>query len=295
MNRPVVLLARSESLLAARVAELLTATNVPTLILDIDAPINGEPVTVRDDHVRWQGHDLGAAAALWLEDPLFPWPQMIPSPCELPDVANFERWRHYQREARALAVAALAVAGATVPVLNPVGSAHLAVSLTAALDHLAAAGVPVHPWRVTGGATALDELVVDAVGSDRWHRPASVPAGSRCLCFAPVPGAVTELLLIGGDVVATRCWPHAADWTQPPAHIAPVVATDAAAPLAELGRRCVAVLELEILQVACVESATGPAVLRAAAAPDLAAWEAQAAGCVTAALARRLTVLAASR
>jgi hypothetical protein len=295
MNRPVVLLARAESLLAASVAELLTANNFPTLILDIDAPVNGEPVTVRDDHVRWQGHDLGAAAALWIEDPIFPWPQMIPSPCPLPDVANFERWRHYQREARALAVAALAAAGATAPVLNPVGSAHLAVSLTAALDHLAAAAVPVHPWRVTGGAIAPDELAVDAVGSDRWHRPAAVPAGSARLCFAPVPGTVTELLLIGGDVAATRRWAQAADWAWCPARTEPTVATEAAAPLAELGRRCAAALELEILQVACVENATGPAVLRADAAPDLAAWDAQAAGAVAAALARRLAALAASR
>jgi hypothetical protein len=295
MNRPVVLLARAESLLAASVAELLTANNFPTLILDIDAPVNGEPVTVRDDHVRWQGHDLGAAAVLWIEDPIFPWPQMIPSPCPLPDVANFERWRHYQREARALAVAALAAAGATAPVLNPVGSAHLAVSLTAALDHLAAAAVPVHPWRVTGGAIAPDELAVDAIGHDRWHRPAGVPIGAARLCFAAVPGAVTELLLIDGEVAAARRWAQAADWVRTPARTAPEVATEAAAPLADLGRRCAAVLELEILQVACVESATGPAVLRADAAPDLAAWDVQAAGAVAAALARRLAALAASR
>lgn len=295
MNRPVVLLARSESLVAERVAGILAAGGFSTLILDIDAPINGDPVTVRDERVHWQGHDLAAAAAIWLEEPVFPWPQMIPPPCPLPDVANFERWRHYQREARSLAVAAVSVAGATVPVLNPVGSFHLAVSPSVALDRLAAAGVPVHPWRVTGGAPDPDELSVDAVGRDRWHRPIGVPAESPRLCFAPTPGAVMELLLIGGETAAARRWTQAADWTQAAAPARPVDPAEIVAPMAGLGRRCAAVLELEILQVACLEGGMEPAVLLADAAPDLAAWDVPAAGVVAAALARRLAALAASR
>ncbi len=312
MDRPVVLLARPESLLAEHVAGILTAGGLSTLILDIDAPINGEPVTVRDDHVCWQGHDLAAAAAIWLEEPVFPWPQMVPPPCPLPDVANFQRWRHYQREARSLAVAAMSVAGASVPVLNPVGTFHLAVAPTVALDRLAAAGLPVHQWRVTCSTPSPGELTIDAVGHDRWHRPTAVPAGSPRLCFAPAAGAVMELLLIGGDVAAARHWTQAADWTRSnerpqAATLARFVeSTEVSAPLVALGRRCAAVLELEILQVACLEGgqepAVLPAVLLADAAPDLAAWDVPAAGhkaaaqdVVAIAIARRLAALAASR
>jgi hypothetical protein len=117
-----------------------------------------------------------------------------------------------------------------------------------------------------------------------------------------------ELLLIGGDVAAARRWTQAADWARSnerrqAATLARFVeSTEMSAPPAALGRRCAAVLELEILQVACLEGGQEPAVLLADAAPDLAAWDVPAAGhhaaaqdVVAIAIARRLAALAASR
>ena len=95
-------------------------------------------------------------------------------------------------------------------------------------------------------------------------------------------------------MVLAADWALAADGARDSAGTAPTAATETAAPLVELGRRCAAALELEILQVACAESVTGPTVLRADAAPDLAAWDAPAAGAVAEALSRRLAALAVS-
>lgn len=289
MSRPVVLFALADSPLAARVAARLAERDVPVCVLDLDAPLSGEPVTVRDAAVTWQGCDLGDAAALWCEQPVFPWPQMIPPPCDLPDAANFERWRHYQREARALAVAALAAAAETVPLLGSLAAAHLAVMPTVALDRLAAAGLDVQPWRVTAAPPGSGELVRDATGRDRWHRPAAVaPSGRPRRYLAPVAGPVTEVLVIGGAVAAARRWPNAAAWNAGDAG-APAAAGD----LAEPACRGARALDLEILQVALAGGMPAAAILEADAAPDLAAWDALAAGAVAAALAERLAALAA--
>jgi hypothetical protein len=277
MTRPVALLACPDSPLAAQLAARLAESGVPAWTLDLDAPLNGEPVTVRDAAVRWQGHDLLTAGALWCEWPVFPWPQPLLPPCELPDAENFARWRHYQREARALAVSALAIAAAAVPTLNPPAAAHLALGPTVALDRLAAAGLPVHPWRVTAAPAEAGEVATDATGADRWHRPIAWPDGAPRLLHAPLAGPAIAVLLVGAEVVAAGGWPA------PSAECA-----DAAPAAVALARRAAEALALEIALVAV--AADGTAVLRVDAAPDLSKWDETA---VAAALARRLAALAA--
>lgn len=288
MNRPVLLFGRPDSSLAPGIAARLQASGLAAHVLAIDAPLDGEPVTVRDDAVTWQGHDLRAAAALWCEDPVFPWPQPLPPPCELPDAANFARWRRYQREARSLAVSALAIACETVPALNPPIAAHLALAPTVLLDALAAAGVPVHPWRVAAGDPEPGEAAGDATGTDRWHRPGPAPAGAPRLLHAPLGGAVEAVLLVDGAAVVAGAWPSLAAW----AAGGPAAPADAAGATLETARAAARALALPLALVACGDGR----VLRVDAAPDLAEWDAMTAdGAVAAAIARKLAAMAAAR
>lgn len=286
MSRPVVLLGLPDSPLAARIAALLAARDVPALCLGLDAPLDGEPVTVRDAAITWQGVDLADAAALWCEAPVFPWPQMVPPPCPLPDAENFERWRHYQREARALAVGALAAACDVAPALNAPAAAHLALMPTVALDRLAAAGLPVAPWRVAADDARDDEVTVGATGADRWHRPAAAPTDGPRLHIA-ARGAVSALLLVDGAGVAAQGWADAAAWAggAPGARLA---LDGVAAPLRTRAEEAAAALHVDIVQVAF----TTDAILRADTAPDLLAWDNLTDHAVAAALARRLAALA---
>jgi len=291
MPAPVVLLGIADSPVSERLAGLLEDADVRVKVLDLDAPLAGEPVTVRGPQVIWQGTALHEAAVLWLERPVFPWPQMLPAPCPLPDAENFNRWRTYQREARALAVAALATAAEQVTVVNPPASVHLAVAPTVALDRLARAGLPVAPWSV-GPAPGPDETpsaVLDATGRDRWHPAGPLPPDAPRLALAPGPGAVTELLVVGGEIAGARQWPDTRGWAaaDPSAEPDPIPA-----PPADLARRATIALDLEVLQIACRTDGEESAVLLADAAPDLAAWDSHLAGAPAAILARRLAALA---
>jgi len=291
MPAPVALLGIENSPLPERLAGLLAQEGVPTRLLNLDAPLAGEPVTVRGAEVVWQECALHTAAVLWLERPVFPWPQMLPAPCPLPDVENFNRWRAYQREAQALAVAALAAAAEQVPVVNPPSSAHLAVAPTVALDRLTAAGLPLVPWRV-GPARDSDVVsvgILDATGHDRWHPAGALPPDAPRLSFDDDDGTVTELLVVGGKIVGTRQWPDTANWA---ASDPTTTATVAPAPLTGLALRAATALALEVVQIACRNDSAQAAVLLAEAAPDLTTWDTHLDGAASTALARRLVVLA---
>jgi hypothetical protein len=299
MDRPVVLLAREGSPFAARLAGQLAGADRPVRHLNLDAPLDGAPVSVRGDRVVWQGCDLGAAGALWLEQPVFPWPQPLPPPCELPDLDNFRRWLAYQREARALAVGALAAAAERVPTLNPVAAAHLAVAPTVALDALAACGLPVAPWRIAteGAGGAIEACAIDATGHDRWHLPADLPAGAPRLAYEGLDDEVVEVLVIGGHAAGARRWPQALAWAAARGGDR-AQATGRCEPRrhAELALAAAAALGLEMAAVSLAGGdADGhqAAILLADAAPDLGTWDRWLDGAVAAALARRLVAVAA--
>ncbi len=306
MTRPIVLFAHEGSELAAALAARLAAVQRPHRLLALDAPLGGEAVTVRGARVVWQGCELDAAGALWLAQPLFPWPQPLLPPCELPDLQNVQRWIVYQREARALAVAALQVAAETVPALNPIGAAHLAVAPAVALDLLAARGLPVQPWRIASfdapgaaAAAAVDPVAVDAAGRDRWHQPAALPAAAPRLSFDGYAGAVVEVLVVGGEAIGARSWTHAAAWAavrngerEQAADPDAGTACDPA-PWAQLGCAATAALALEMAAVSvAAEPRASAAIMLVDAAPDLDAWERLLDGAVSAALARRLGAVA---
>ncbi|MEN8007976.1 MAG: hypothetical protein ABFS42_13235 [Candidatus Krumholzibacteriota bacterium] len=287
----VALLGVSDSPVSDRLRGLLAGMDIPARMLDLDAPLQGEPVTVRGDEVIWQGFALHTAAVVWIEKPVFPWPQMLPPPFPLPDVENFNRWRNYQREAQALAVSALATASESATVVNPPWSAHLAVAPITVLDKLADGGIPVAPWRVGSVSTDNQEPVVaiDATGHDRRHPAGALPPDAPRLVFPSLGGEVMDVLLIGREIAGCRRWSDPAAWTSSEPAQLDTSAPDQAADLAS----CVAsTLALEIVQVSCVGGGEGPAVMTVDAAPDFNTWDTQLDGAPGSILAHRLAALA---
>lgn len=291
MTSAVALLGIADSPLVDSLAGRLEKMGAAVWVLDLDAPLQGEPVTVRGDEVSWQGRPLQTAAVVWLEQPVFPWPQMLPPPCPLPDVENFNRWRTYQREAQALAVSALATVAEQVRFVNPPSSAHLAVAPVVILDRLTVAGLPVASWRVD---SALDQdqgspVVCDATGRDRWHPAGVLPTSAPRITWPDLGGEVVELLVIGGGIAGSRRWPDAAAWSRsepdPADNAAPDLVTD-------LARRAATTLTLEMVQVTCHHDGSAAEVMLVDAAPDITTWDAQLDGAPVSALAHRLAVLA---
>jgi len=291
MTGIIALFAAPASGLSSRLADLLAGRDAPARILHLDAPLRGEPVTVRGDRVTWQGFPLDEAAVLWIERPVFPWPQMLPPPFPLPDVENFHRWRGYQREARALAASALAVAAERATAVNPPASAHLAVAPVTALDALAAGGFPVAPWRV-GPAREPAELhccSLDPVGRDLWHPAGRRPPDAMRLVFPDLAGPVIEMLVVGPDVVGHRRWIDAAAWPEGgPDTVGPA----ALAGPAGLAVRAASALALETARVVCTDADPGARLLLVDAAPDWEEWDVRLGGAPASFLARRLASLA---
>lgn len=284
MTRTVALLACAESGLAAEVARGLDARGVAAAILDLEAPLDGKPVTIRGRGCVWQGCDLAGQDAVWLERPLFPWPQaLLPRrPVESPD--DFGRWLRFQREARALAVSAIAVAAGSTRVANPPAAAHLAVSPALALDDVAAAGLPVQAWHI---GPADDPAGIDAVGTDLWHRPGTLPAGASRLAWDGYDAPGRDVLMVFGEPAGALDWPDAAAWRAGRREPATATVADPPGAAVDLARRAVAALGLDIAAV----SVTGDDPVRILvidAAPDLAAWNGRLTGRVGAALVRGL-------
>lgn len=288
MERPIILLQLPGSPLAGRIARRLGEAGVATRLGCLDAPLSGAAVTVRAGGVSWEGAELLEAGAVWVEAPLFPWPQSLPPPDPPPAGLTPQDWAVRQREARALAGAALFCAAEARPVVNHPLSAHLAASPAIALDRLARAGLPVHPWRL-GAAAPGTAPALDAAGRDRWHAPSRPPAGATALMPAPFAGPVESLLVVGGRLAARSVFADAAAWARGEAH--PALAAAAADPAArDLAAGAASALALDLAAV----SLHAGAVLLCEAAPDLAAWDEAAAGAVAAAIAELLLTRASA-
>ncbi|MCK9995480.1 MAG: hypothetical protein KAH56_04275 [Candidatus Krumholzibacteria bacterium] len=276
--------------MAAGVSRRLNEQGLSVTNLDLDATLEGEPVTVNEAGAIWQGCALHEAPAIWLEMPVFPWPQALPPPFPIPDTENFRRWHTYQRESRALASSALALAADHVPIMNHPASSHLAVAPTVALDLLGSAGLPIQPWSL-GSPPETGELILDATGRDRWHPAEALPDTAPRLGFAAVDGPVYEMLVIGDKIAGTFLWNDGPAWVAPQS--TPTV-INAPADLELLGKRAAEILNLEMIQVACAYGEGGPLLLGADAAPRLGVWNELLAGGLGAVLAQRLAILAST-
>jgi hypothetical protein len=243
---------------APRFVEAARARGTVCVALSLDAPLRNQPVTVSPGEVVWEGVDLLEAGAILVECPLFPWPQP-----QLPDELRFEPPEpgariSPEREARSLALSAIWIASRTVPVWNPPAAAHLAASPAVALERLAGAGLPVHPWALEPAPDTAGEgrLVLDAAGRDRWHRPSRPAPGEPAIVLEPIRGEVLDLLVVGGGPAGVR----GRGWQDVPEEAA-ALATAAALALG--------------LQIASVSVAAAPAsaeILAVEAGPDLAEW-----------------------
>jgi hypothetical protein len=292
MSDPILILAENGSPFCRRLSAAISSRGADCQVRSLDAAFESGPVALGDGEVTWEGVNLKGTAAIFLERPLFSWPQparqgSFDGPRELGA-------RALEREARSLTISALLAAESSRPVVNRMAAGFMCSSRAAALVELEAAGLAVHPWRVMpapreGGGE--DGIVVDLVGGERWHRPIRPPEGHHALMLEPLTGEVFGLLVVGGEVAGGRRYPSAAAWsagrggeTAPAGRVSP----DASA----LGVRAAAHLDLEIAEIWVGGGDGGCRVLLVEAGPDLAGWDTELKGEASGRIADRLIAVA---
>lgn len=269
MTLQSALLIRSGSTLGERVAASVRGECV---LLDSASP----RVRVDAGDVTWNGVRLDRLDACVVETPFYPWPQPIAEPRAGEPAAEMQRRGMAQRERTALHVAALRLAAKRVRFANdPTRAAELAMAPALAFERLAAAGVPVRPWRI--GPTAEQSGCRVALNAPRGLERASA---ASCLDVEIGPRGVAAHFALGGEWLAA---------TATHAELAPLARTVRladAAPQAEreLVVRALAALGLEF---GAVHVADG-AIAFVEAGVDLDLWDAVTEGRVATALANWL-------
>lgn len=293
MGKVIVLLAIPESPLAGELAALLDGGEISHHTCSLDAPMEGKPLTVSSKGVVWEGVDLMQADAIFLEKPVFPWPQHELPPERFRKNGGFKQGVVFQRETMSLIVSAVRIAGEARRMINRPGADHLAISPSIALDHLSRDGIPVHPWRLATLASELRSeagFVVDASGGDRRHSPTIAQANEPALVYDPFPEEAVTVLVVGGRAAGALHYQNGGQWaesgrsdtfgelrgtneknpdTESPARIDSLEAFPEAA---ELAVRTAGALELDVAAVSVRTGPAAPGVLLCEAAPDLAAW-----------------------
>jgi hypothetical protein len=229
----------------------------------LDAPLQGKPVSVSSTRVLWEGTDLNSAGAVFLESPLFPWPQPPLPPDDSSTREGYKRWAAFQREAKSLMVSAVSAAAGKARIVNPMKAAHLAVSPAVALDRLGSEGFTVHPWRLE--PAMRNGALRDAAGRDLWHSPGRPPLNEPSITFDSFKGDAVSMLVIGGQSIGAGS-----------------IGTEAAA----LAIDAVASLGLDFAAITLLTSP--PRILFCEAGPDLAGWDRALEGRVARALAQHL-------
>ena len=240
-------------------------------LASLDAPLLGLPVTVRAGTVVWEGTDLERAAAVFVERPVFPWPQPQQVLTAASGVVS-SRAESGDREARSLVLSALLAASQSVRIVNPPSCCHIAASPAIALERLRARGFAVHPWRLaptpenTGGL-----IVIDAAGRDRWHAPATPAPGDPSLVCEPPEGEVHTLLVAGDAVAGGVAHEAASAWAAgiagATAHLAGIeVESDLACAAAKA-------LDLDFCAVTLAITGVAPTILMIEAGVDFLAWD----------------------
>ena len=275
MQAPIVILALLGSEFSPRLAAAIESRGASSTLLSLDAPFQGKPVTVRPGEVLWEGVDLRCAGALFLEAPLYSWPQ----PQEIRDLpadpAARTRRLAAEREARALALSAIFIAAETCPVVNPPEAASLAVAPGIALDRLASKNLPLNPWSLGPApdqARAGGRVVIDAAGRDSCRRPSHPPAGEPALILDRIAGSVVTCLVVGGRIAGAHR--HASGEASAEGCPGETLHGDEiASPAADMASRAAGSLGLHVAAVS-MEERGAPRIFFVEAGPDLACWDA---------------------
>ena len=252
--------------------------------LSLDAPLENKPVTVTSGAVFWEGVDLLRAGAIFVERPVFPWPQPQLPPRKLRGDAAYKLWIVFQREANSLVASAIAAAAEVTPVVNAPAAVHVAVSPALALDLLARQGLRIHPWALEPAPLTdrrRNALVIDACGRDRWHSPDLPQPGEFVLVFEAFSEEVVTFLVVGEKTAGAIRYRGAEAWARRGEIEEPVCESDSAlsppgsesvAAADRLARDAAKALDLHLAAVSVRTGPSSPAILLCDASPDLAAW-----------------------
>lgn len=290
MDGRIVLLGIPGSPVAEAIAAQLAGMGREGVVRDLLAPLAGRPVTVADGRVTWEGVELTAAAALFVEAPVFPWPQ----PWRLAELAPGGRPSRElvaaEREGRSLLASALLAAAAAVPAVVPPGTAHEAVVPALPLVSAARAGLPVAPWTLEPRPAEPPPgiLVADAAGRDLVHVPARPPdPGEPALLVRA--GGETVTLLVAGHTVLAACRTREPVLPPDPREASAMEPDALPAAVRELATAAAGRLPLAAVTLT---TGGGPRVAFVEAAPDLAAWHTARGGAIASGVARLLASLA---
>ena len=285
MNRVVVVMQLPGSPVGDRIGARARERGVTVEQVSLDAPLQGLPVTVRPDAVHWEGVDLLDADALFVERPIYAWPQAqrAAGHASSPDLAALVA---AEREARALGLSALLTAASGRAVANRPEAARIAASPAIALDALGRAGLPVQPWRLAPAPRDdRDEaLLLDAAGRDRWHVPRQPSPGEPAIRLQPCQGEVLSVFVVGDTAAGALVFDDDHAWASMETEKVPGQGRFATG--IELAIRAARTLDLSFAAVAIALRET--TVLWLEAGPDVVEWDTTLDGRISAALAEHL-------
>jgi len=273
-------------------ARCLEERGCDAALLDLDAPLRAQPVTVGRDAVLWQGVDLNAAAAVLVERPVFPWPQPRCAGGLIRDGAPDQARISADRESRSLIASAILAADSRGHVVNPPGAGHLAASPLIALNGLEQAGLAVHPWRLAPAPEdAAARTLLDPAGRDLWHTPERPLPGEMAVEPAPIPGEVLSLLIAGGRPLGGLRFAGADSWLARTA-VASLAPDEIPAAATERAVEAVGALGLAFAEVSLLPAGNTFRLLWFDAGADLADWDARSEGRIAPGLADLLIAVA---
>ena len=302
MKTSIALIGIPESGFADEVASSLGDDLLSCHMLSLDAPMEGKPVVVSAEGLIWEGVDLQECGAVFVERPLFSWPQTrLPFEGEGKGL-TIDEWSVFQRETAALSISALLAAADRVRLVNPPFAAHMAASPAIALEVIAGSGLPVHPWRLEPApppGRSESGPVLDICGRERWHFPRRPGKGGPALMLDPVPGGIAIYLVVGGGCAGTLQFPDGEAWARwneaanngEKVRTAPIADSGTAADEADMAIRAARALGLDFAAVSIREDESRPSVVYCEASPDLADWNGLLGGRAAAALADYLASL----
>jgi hypothetical protein len=270
MKPTIAILGRPHFPLETELVTFLERLTKRTFVGSIDAPLEGKPVSIGPDGVLWEGIDLTSCDLVFVQQQ-FPWPQ----PQQVDRYDDAESWQTKgaaEREARALAIAAVSIAARYCRVVNRPDSMHQTAAPAISLDRLARSGFVVHQWSLEP-APQPDQLgarfVIDACGRDRWHVPERPAPGQPAIVFEPVTNEIVTLLMAGGGCIAAVHHRDGSEWTSSPGKRVALNDLDAAhVSLALDAARC---LELDLAGISLVTSNPSTIVF-VEPSPDLDQW-----------------------
>ncbi len=263
------------------------------VVLNLDGPMRGEPVTVRSGSVLWQGVDLIAAAAVFVERPVFPWPQPGNVTDLIRDGAPDKDRVGAEREARSLIASAIPAAAVSGRLVNPPVAAHLSASPAIGLDLIESAGLAVHPWRLGPAPEDADgRLLLDSVGRDLWHEPERPLPGHIAIEPDRFSAEVLSVLIAGGSPLGGLRHADGPSWAAGE-NAGQIAGEKIPADVVELACRAVETLGLGFAAVSVIQKGDRPGLLWFDAGPDLAVWDLFLEGRVAAGIADYLIAVAA--